>query len=201
MRTETITRTIHTFDELSDDAKERAREWYRDGLGHNWDHENRDSLTAFCDVFPVRAVDWSYDQWTAYISPLFTGEDTLAALSGARLVAHLVNNYWKQLLTRPKVYCKGSRYAAGAKIRKSRINREFNDCPFTGYCFDENLLDDIRAYINKPDGRNYDELLSDCLHNWVSACRDDYAYQLTDESVDESILANEYEFSEDGIPA
>ncbi len=29
MRIETTTRTLYTFDELSDSAKERAREWYR----------------------------------------------------------------------------------------------------------------------------------------------------------------------------
>ena len=31
MRTEIIEKTYYTFDELSEDAKEKARAWYREG--------------------------------------------------------------------------------------------------------------------------------------------------------------------------
>jgi len=40
--------------------------------------------------------------------------------------------------------------------------------------------------------------MHDCLHNWLFGCRDDYEYQLSDESIIENIQANEYEFDEDG---
>ena len=34
---ETTTRTLYKFDELSDEAKEKARDWYREaGAGDQW---------------------------------------------------------------------------------------------------------------------------------------------------------------------
>lgn len=44
MRTETITKEIFSFDELSDEAKEKARDWCRDGgLDDVWHSERVDS--------------------------------------------------------------------------------------------------------------------------------------------------------------
>jgi hypothetical protein len=54
-----IEKTIFTFDELSESAKERAREWYRRGLEYPWWDEARDSLRAFCDEFGVSVLDYS----------------------------------------------------------------------------------------------------------------------------------------------
>jgi hypothetical protein len=57
MRTET--RTIYTINELTDDAKERARDWYRHGMEYHWSDESRESIEAFCKHFGVRLKDWS----------------------------------------------------------------------------------------------------------------------------------------------
>ena len=55
----TIEQTIYTFDELNDQAKERAREWYRKDLDYPWWSEVQDSLKAFCEVFNVSVLDYS----------------------------------------------------------------------------------------------------------------------------------------------
>lgn len=55
----TIEKTIYTFDELSDSAKERAREWMRVGLEYPWFSEALDSLRSFCDEFGVEVLDYS----------------------------------------------------------------------------------------------------------------------------------------------
>ena len=55
----TIEKTIYKFDELSESAKERAREWYRRGLEYPFWDEVQDSLRAFCDEFGVSVLDYS----------------------------------------------------------------------------------------------------------------------------------------------
>ena len=57
MRTETI--TLYQFDELSDDAKEKALEWLRQAQEYPWFDESMDSCKAFCEVFGVSVKDWS----------------------------------------------------------------------------------------------------------------------------------------------
>lgn len=55
----TIEKTIFTFDELSESAKERAREWYRSGLDYPWWDEVKSSLSSFCDEFGISVLDYS----------------------------------------------------------------------------------------------------------------------------------------------
>ena len=57
MRTETI--EIFKFNELTDQAKENARDWGREGLDFTWTDESRQSIRAFCDEFGVTLKDWS----------------------------------------------------------------------------------------------------------------------------------------------
>lgn len=56
---ETVQIDIFAFDELSEDAKEKAREWWRSGMDFAWSEESRASVEAFCDHFGVRLIDWS----------------------------------------------------------------------------------------------------------------------------------------------
>lgn len=58
MRTETI--NVYTFQELpTESAKERARDWWREGIDFAFSDESRQSIQAFCDEFGVRLKDWS----------------------------------------------------------------------------------------------------------------------------------------------
>ena len=53
-----IEQTIYQFDELSDKAKETARESFRD-LEYGWLVESRQSIEAFCAAFNVSLLDYS----------------------------------------------------------------------------------------------------------------------------------------------
>jgi hypothetical protein len=55
---ETIEVVIYTFDELEDEAKEKARTWYRDGLDYPWFSEAIDSIRAFVKHFGAELKDW-----------------------------------------------------------------------------------------------------------------------------------------------
>ena len=56
----TIQTEVYKYAELSDDAKEKAREWYCTGMEYPWYAESQESIKAFCDQFGVKVVDYSY---------------------------------------------------------------------------------------------------------------------------------------------
>jgi hypothetical protein len=65
--------------------------------------------------------------------------------------------------------------------------------------FDEVLLDSFRKFMKNPTaGTTYAELVQDAIDAFCKAYADDVDYNYSDEAVDESIEANEYEFTEDG---
>lgn len=189
-----MTTEVFYFDQLSDSAKEKARDWWRqlEAQDPSWHKENKESLDEFCKWFPINARSWEYDQVSGSIIWSMRGGEESHDLTGVRLVAYIQNHYARILYT-PKVYEKGG------KQRRSRILMEQSACPFTGYCMDESLLDPIREFLRKPDMTiNWKQLLGSCLEAWVTDCSEDAAYSMGDENVGQNIISNEYEFDEGG---
>lgn len=54
---------VYTFDELSDEAKEVARSWWREDLEYHWWDESLASIKAFAAEFGVTVTDWSVSPW------------------------------------------------------------------------------------------------------------------------------------------
>ena len=69
------------FQDLEDEAKERAREWYRDGLDYPWFSESIDSIRAFAKHFGVSLMDWEIGGGRNYIKT----DATNANFRGVRL--------------------------------------------------------------------------------------------------------------------
>jgi hypothetical protein len=185
-----VCKMVYKFDELSGDAKEKALEWARE-TDYPWLDENKNSLDEFEKIFPVSVGRWEYGGccWS-YINFSMTCEDEISELSGLRLAKYLWNNYSDELYTR-------KRYSKGAKFRYSRIILEA-DCVLTGYYMDEVILEPIYDFLKKPDGRTFQRLMKDCLDSWVSACNKDFEAYYDNESMEDFIRANEYEFDESG---
>lgn len=55
----TIQTKIYKFNELSDSAKEKAREWYRDCSDFPWFDDYLASINAFCAEFSVKVTDYA----------------------------------------------------------------------------------------------------------------------------------------------
>jgi len=53
-----IETTVFTFEELNERAKEKARDWWRGVEEFPWFDEYKDSITAFCDKFNVRILNY-----------------------------------------------------------------------------------------------------------------------------------------------
>lgn len=175
-----VTQTVYKYEELSDRAKERAREWYREEIlafddDYYWCKDNVDSLKKWADWFCVKILDYSLggsDNRNQHVKFELYIDYIIEEMRGVRLW-----KYFNNQLVMPDLS---------------------GNCPFTGYCFDEVLLDKIRDFMKRPWDTDYQELMQDCIDDFCKAYADDVDYQYSDEAVEESIIANEYEFDEDG---
>jgi hypothetical protein len=58
--------TLYKFEELSESAKEKARDWWRDGIEFAWTDEGLESIKAFCAQFGIKLTDWSVGPYYPY---------------------------------------------------------------------------------------------------------------------------------------
>jgi len=182
----TIRTKVYQFSELGEPAKQKAIEWYRDGNEYIHSGEVLDTikkgLAQFGATLKNYSIDWDNINCSYFAIDLET-TDEIEELEGVRLWKYLHNNnmlaYWN-------------------KYHKKTQNLLAGDCPFTGICFDEDFLDNIRKFVKKPDSTTFKELLTDAVYNTINAGCKDWDYINSDEGIEESIIANEYEFKADG---
>lgn len=172
----TIETKLYKYTELSEEAQERARNdrrsasWYGDA----WEGEWRDTLKHAADAFSVEAGDWSVGLYQPSYASLRVRDEAVAELEGVRAWKYLRANYADAI-------------------------GERGSCPFTGYCGDEDLLDPLRNFLERPNTTNtVQDILDECAHAWATAWRADMEYQHSDEYVAEDLTDNDYEFTEDG---
>ena len=168
MRTATI--NYYKFDELSDKAKERARDWWRQsGLEHDW----WDSIYEDAERVGVKITGFdtgrSWDITGDFIgTPEETANKILAEHGEDSDTAAEARHYLKTV----------------AEFMASAEKDEYGE--LATYALD-NEKDEIDR-----------ELLRALLEEYLTILRKEEEYQLSDEAADEMIVANEYEFTEDG---
>jgi len=174
MREETI--QIFTFEELSDEAKEKARDDYRrDGMVWVWEAEWWNSAQAFSKIAPISIESADYDH--GQVSIRWTESEDIADLQGLRAWRWLQNNGWFDW----------------AKKNKA------GDCTMTGDCADCSFADDLDKYRIFPQTvPDLKQVFYECAQSWVYAARSDMEYANSDEAIDEMLIANGYEFLSDG---
>ena len=210
-RTVTTTKTVFTFDELSDGAKEKAREWWR----------NSDS-TDFSDL--VDTAD--FQECAERLGITFTTSTVRLMGGGTRQTPRI---YWSGFSSQGDGACfEGSyeyRKGAAKLIRDHAPNDErlhaiadrlqavqgkafyslYADITHSGRYYHEHSTTII---VSDKRGDEFsvssaaDEEIADCMRDfmrWIyRRIEADYEYRMSDENVDESIRINEYEFDESG---
>ena len=155
MRTDTI--EIYSFNELSDKAKENARNWWRSHCDFHWTDESQDSINTFCSHFGIKLTQFS-------VSPYQTPDYN----------AEYFNSHFR-----------------GLKLRD--FDRDYMP---TGYWLDYPLWSTFYDQF-KSTGcakKAFDAALWQGFLGW----RNDMESQLSDEYIDEHLMLNEYEFTENG---
>lgn len=220
----TIRIKVYQFNELSEKAKQVAINHYRNNDNDlHWSQENRLSMEKFAEIWPIKVTNWSYGRRGEGVFFHFTESDKIENLKDQRLATYIWNNY--RSLIYSKTYKKSwitekkiihtkvksqlisidNGWSKNAKNLGKYYNQyytgkiETDNCPLTGYCIDNNLLDQVWKFLDKPDNRNFKELLESCFNNWIEACNADIDYQNSDEFISEEIINNDINFTIDGL--
>ncbi len=200
----TIEVKLYQFSELSEDAQNRIieEECERrqcDPDADHWNYERIDSARAFAEAFGIK---WEDDRgyWGIYCTPL---QDWQTELTGVRLATYLWNNYG-YVFSEAKVY--GGRYSltCGPK-RTSRITREETCCPFTGVCYDDDLLQPIREFLARPNTTDtFKDLCNYAASSLQFSAESELEYYCSADAVREDIengcgrFSGDEQYTEDG---
>lgn len=205
-------RTIHrsydvfSISELSQHAKEKAYYHWCESQPYSWEDENSKTLKEFENIFPVNVRNWEYGGYCyPHISFEFTENDDIENLHGLRLRTYIINNYGRNLFEGKyfSLWSKKDKNPKNPAIGKLKIRRSKvlfdTSCVLTGYCIDDDILEPIYKFLQKPsDNVTFYELMDDCLNSWVTACNNDFEASTSIEYFEECATENDWEFTEDG---
>lgn len=155
--------TTYSYDELSEEAKDRAYQDYQEMVSDwdiPWQEETFDSLKALIEHAGFTLRDWSLGAYSRNNYIKVGIDDNVADLSGKRAMAWLENHVlgpcrigWRPVTHPARRKCAasirsyapyhppGSRYYCAPDMVKP--------CPFTGYVMDEVLLDALRKSLRE----------------------------------------------------
>lgn len=185
MRTETTTRTLYKFEELSDDAQQRAIEkLWNLNVDHDWCECSYETITSAARCLGIDCTVSGYDLgqrqsiglrgvyeyrkgWRAALAHDFGG-DTLAALVK---IGEELQSAQRRAFYRASIDLSPVRHGTAYTVYST----------FGAYVTDD-LTDALRSF----------EHWAWCL------LRDEYEYLASEEAIKETIEANEYEFDENG---
>lgn len=183
----TVRIKVYKYAELGGKAQKVALNNMREGMEFHWGDEYIDSIKKGCEHFDFELKHWSID-WDSSARSSFTlsssHSEEVDELSGARLWKFIQNNSYLKYRN---------------KYHNNRLDNLLDgDCPFTGYCGDENFLDAVREFIAKPTNMTFKELIEECVERTIKAGCADWDYQNSEKGIVEEMEANDYEFYENG---
>lgn len=185
----TIETIVCNFDELDDDAKEKARAWYRDGaLDYEWwdsvyDHakEAGEALGITVDNIEFSGF-YSYGDGACFIGSYAYRKGWRAAL---RAISQdpVLEGIGRRLQAAQRLV-----FYKGEAIITKRGHR---------YCDETSVSIDC-----DPDTEAFADAVTDALRDfmrWIyKSLEQEYEYLMSDECVDAGIRANDYTFTADG---
>lgn len=196
---------VYQYDELSSEAKVNAINSLRDRLSENRidveADDYRNTLKEIEKIFGIKVRDWSVNGYSpTYFRFYFINLDEDMENEPKFLLRYL-NRY-----VLPCIDCRETYYAKNFhknhKIRKSRILSypEYSCCitgAWTDWAVDDALNNIKESVMQRKSAR---EFVSDMLDNFFKQWNKDCEYAYSDESIEDEIMNNEYEFLENGKP-
>ena len=213
-KTIVTTQTIYQFDELSDDAKEKARAWYREG---NLDHEWWDAVyedAAQCaailgiDIAPRGKYGheiWFSGFWSQGDGACFAGTYSWKACAKAMRDHAPKDSELHAIADTLTALSHGEGWSASMKHRGHYYH---SGCMSVDVSFDDDWYRQIDSGLEDPQDLPQaeftagEETITQAMRDfadWIyKQLEREHDWLQADEQVDESILANEYEFTESG---
>jgi hypothetical protein len=192
MKTKTI--DVYSFEDLDESAKENAREWFRTGaLGYDWWEFIFEDVKTIGKILGIEIdeIEFSgfYNQGSG---ACFTGDYNYAKDSRRKIREYAPQDADLHNLV-DSLFESQHRgfYSISAAIRKSRWNSSHErSVSISVYARNDHASDELSDSIS--------ELMRDFMHWIYKKLRNEYEFLMSDEVVDETIIANEYEFDETG---
>lgn len=200
---------VFTYDELSDAAQERARDWYREGgLDYDWWDATYDDFARICDILGIELATKSVplmngktrQEIEVYFSGFYyqgSGSSYVARYSYAKGASKAIREYapndneLQAIADRLQKVQQAAFYGLCASVSTGR-----------GYGGDTHVSVDVehvsRYDVTAEEEDGITEALTDLNHWLFTMLEREYEYLTGDEAVTEAIQANEYEFDEDG---
>lgn len=149
---------LYTFEELSDDAKSRARQWWTANLDYPWFDEAIDSIKAFCDEFGVSITDYQLGEYGSYVRTNATNDSF-----------------------------RGFTLKQAEQLREKELS---------GYYLDMDMTKEFYDVFKASGDAKYS--FQQALEQALISIQKDIEWQYTDEAVDDCLIANQYEFDQEG---
>jgi hypothetical protein len=194
MRTETREYKVYSFDELSDEAKEKAIEWYREQKNQFDDY----MFDCVLDDWKEKLVDMGFLDPKIYFSG-FSCQGDGACFEASCYLPDLIKEFdtkkYRHLIpfiNEGRITCSIETNSYGNHYSHQRTRYISLDYPFwyDAYPKASSLCEELKEEL---EGLRYE--LSCKIYNQLE---EEYYYQMSDECIIEDIKANEYEFLENG---
>ena len=193
MRTETTITKIYTFDELSDEAKEKVIAEARDFAMEINRDELVDCMKSAMNEMEIAIEDYSIGiDGSGYIKLDAENDD----LEDARAYAYIMNNFFSGVDKKELVYKEWE------KRRISHLDRKdwIDNCPFSGWCYDyavKKAWDSWCSDLREGKSPSIRDFLDEIEWAYLKELSDEY-YGFDEEDARELAEANGYEYLEDG---
>lgn len=195
----TVTTNVFQYSELSDKAKERAREWFREDNSSFEDHHSDNVIGDFVEICARIGVKVENTYWSGFCSQgdgaSFTGfySYVKGAFDAVRKYAPRDDELHRIAKELQNVQ---ARHFYGLSAHITRSGR---------YSHEMTMDFDIERSDDKTVSEDAEDWIKESMRNlarWLyRQLEKEYDYQNSDEVVEETIEANGYEFTEDGEPA
>lgn len=191
----TIKKTVFTYDELSEKAKKKARDWWREGgMDYEWWDCIYDDAKFIGSLVGIEIDD-------IYFSGFSSQGDGASFTGTYRYVKGGSKALKAEAPTDKELHRIADQLQA---VQRQNFYRLYASVSHRGrYLHSGYMSIDVKDTENcYRDLSGADEDITQLLRDfadWIySQLNDEYDYLTSDEAVEESILANEYEFSEEG---
>lgn len=206
----TVRTKVYKFDELSEQAQQKAVDSYIAQYGIETDFiydEAHETVKAFHEAFGTKENRRSWLECDCS-----NIENDVLELKGLRLRTYIINNFWDNLF-KGKYFSLWSKtevsfkyHKEGYPVLKSRHSKVLfdNTCTLTGVCYDMSLLQPIYDFIeykDKPDYYSYmdfETLMNDCFASLEKDIDSEVEAQSSFEVVSEQLRSNDSEFTKQG---
>lgn len=193
--TETITTTVYNFNELSNNAKEKVKEWYLNGQDAEFFYE--DSMAYINELFPNSELDIQFS--LGYCQG--DGFNIYGEISFFDLIKNLKDKFTEK----EKRFLEWAFNESGINSYTMQMNNHYCYCNAFLHEFTEDVFYELDYYRMKNIKKDIlDKFNTEARYYIGHICKEfendgyDYFYEISNEELEDWADANEYEFTEDG---